>query len=36
MSGGRGSPPGARPPSEKDRETPKIGQFFHQQPFANL
>jgi len=35
MSGrGRGRPPGPRPPSQKDLETPKIGQFFHQQPFA--
>lgn len=36
MSGRRGRPPGARPPSEKDLKTPKIGQFFHQQPFAPI
>jgi hypothetical protein len=37
MSGrGRGRPPGPRPPSQKDLETPKIGQFFHQQPFAPI
>ena len=36
MSGKRGRPPGARPPSEKDLKTPKIGQFFHQQPFAPI
>ena len=37
MSGrGRGRPPGARPPSQKDLETPKIGQFFQQQPFAPI
>ena len=34
MSERRGRPRGARPPSEKDLKTPKIGQFFHQQPFA--
>ena len=36
MSGRRGRPPGARPPSKKDLKTPKIGQFFHQQPFAPI
>ena len=36
MSGRRGRPPGARPPSEKDLKTPKIGVFFHQQPFAPI
>ena len=37
MSGrGRGRPPGPRPPSQKDLETPKIGQFFQQQPFAPI
>ena len=36
MSGRRGCPPGARPPSEKDLKTPKIGQFFHQQTFAPI
>ena len=36
MSGRRGRPPGARPPSEKDLKTLKIGQFFHQQPFAPI
>ena len=34
MSSRRGRPPGARLPSGKDLKTPKIGQFFHQQPFA--
>ena len=29
MSGRRGRPPGARPPLEKDLETPKIGQICH-------
>ena len=36
MSGRRGRPPGARPPSKKGLKTPKIGQFFHQQPFAPI
>ena len=36
MSGRRGHLPGARPPSEKDLKTPKIGQFLRQQPFAPI
>ena len=36
MSGRRGRPPGARPPSEEDLKTPKTGQFFQQQPFAPI
>ena len=36
MSERRGRPRGARPPSEKDLKTPKIGQFLRQQPFAPI
>ena len=36
MSGRRGRQTGARPPSEKDLKTPKIGVSFHQQPFAPI
>ena len=36
MSGMRGRLPGARPTSEKDLKTFKIGQFFHRQPFAPI
>ena len=36
MSGRRNRPPGARPPSEKDLKTPKIGQVFYQHPFAPI
>ena len=36
MSGRRRRPRGARPPLEKDLKTPKIGHFFHQQPFAPI
>ena len=36
MSGRRGRPTGARPFLEKGLKTPKIGQGFHQQPFAPI
>jgi hypothetical protein len=36
MSGRRGRPPGARLPSEKDLQTLKKWQVFHQQPFAPI
>ena len=36
MSGRCSCPTGARAPLEKDLETSKTGQFFHQQPFAPI